>query len=94
MPFVSPEKEQTKSLEKNEEEFEDYLNDFALAVWTLLGNVSQSSSHLVRHAYGRLDEAVLIEFKDIWAVLCGLAESIIGPFDRNRDDKAKRLETQ
>ncbi|XP_044492917.1 exportin-2-like [Mangifera indica] len=28
----------------NEEEFQGYLNDFALAVWTLLGNVSQSSS--------------------------------------------------
>ncbi|KAJ6320195.1 hypothetical protein OIU78_015556 [Salix suchowensis] len=31
-------------MEKNEEEFKDYLNDFAQAVWTLLGNVSQSSS--------------------------------------------------
>ncbi|XP_061370368.1 exportin-2 [Gastrolobium bilobum] len=31
-------------IEKNEEEFQGYLNDFALAVWTLLGNVSQSSS--------------------------------------------------
>ncbi|KAK7338072.1 hypothetical protein VNO77_18670 [Canavalia gladiata] len=31
-------------MEKNEEEFQGYLNDFALAVWTLLGNVSQSSS--------------------------------------------------
>ncbi|XP_061348064.1 exportin-2-like [Gastrolobium bilobum] len=30
-------------IEKNEEEFQGYLNDFALAVWTLLGNVSQSS---------------------------------------------------
>ncbi|BAT87834.1 hypothetical protein LR48_Vigan09g163900 [Vigna angularis] len=30
-------------MEKNEEEFQAYLNDFALAVWTLLGNVSQSS---------------------------------------------------
>jgi exportin-2 (importin alpha re-exporter) len=31
-------------MEKNEEEFQGYLNDFALAVWTLLGNVSQSTS--------------------------------------------------
>ncbi|KAK4267014.1 hypothetical protein QN277_023861 [Acacia crassicarpa] len=31
-------------MEKNEEEFQGYLNDFALAVWTLLANVSQSSS--------------------------------------------------
>ncbi|OIW02302.1 hypothetical protein TanjilG_11196 [Lupinus angustifolius] len=31
-------------MEKNEEEFQGYLNDFALAVWTLLGNVSQLSS--------------------------------------------------
>ncbi|XP_022924701.1 exportin-2-like [Cucurbita moschata] len=31
-------------MEKNEEEFQGYLNDFALAVWGLLGNVSQSSS--------------------------------------------------
>ncbi|XP_054780699.1 exportin-2 [Prosopis cineraria] len=31
-------------IEKNEEEFQCYLNDFALAVWTLLGNVSQSAS--------------------------------------------------
>ena len=31
-------------MKKNEEEFKDYLNDFAQAVWTLLGNVSQSSS--------------------------------------------------
>ncbi|KAL3604227.1 hypothetical protein D5086_005086, partial [Populus alba] len=31
-------------MEKNEEEFKDYLNDFAQAVWTLLGKVSQSSS--------------------------------------------------
>ncbi|KAK1559825.1 hypothetical protein Q3G72_018825 [Acer saccharum] len=31
-------------MEKNEEEFQGYLNDFALAVWTLLGNVSQFSS--------------------------------------------------
>lgn len=31
-------------MEKNEDEFKDFLNDFALAVWTLLGNVSQSSS--------------------------------------------------
>ena len=31
-------------MEKNEEEFQGYLNDFALAVWTLLGNVSQSSN--------------------------------------------------
>ncbi|MED6180174.1 hypothetical protein PIB30_007680 [Stylosanthes scabra] len=31
-------------MEKNEEEFQGYLNEFALAVWTLLGNVSQSSS--------------------------------------------------
>ncbi|XP_057454837.1 exportin-2 [Lotus japonicus] len=31
-------------MEKNEEEFQGFLNDFALAVWTLLGNVSQSSS--------------------------------------------------
>ncbi|CAL0318043.1 unnamed protein product [Lupinus luteus] len=31
-------------MEKSEEEFQGYLNDFALAVWTLLGNVSQLSS--------------------------------------------------
>ena len=31
-------------MEKNEEEFQGYLNDFALAVWSLLGNVSQASS--------------------------------------------------
>ncbi|TKY64094.1 Exportin-2 protein [Spatholobus suberectus] len=31
-------------MEKNEEEFQGFLNDFALAVWTLLGNVSQLSS--------------------------------------------------
>ncbi|KAF1863775.1 hypothetical protein Lal_00030879 [Lupinus albus] len=31
-------------MEKNEEEFQGYLNDFALAVWTLLGSVSQLSS--------------------------------------------------
>lgn len=31
-------------MEKNEEEFQGFLNDFALAVWTLLGNVSQSST--------------------------------------------------
>jgi len=31
-------------MEKNEEEFKVFLNDFALAVWTLLGNVSQSTS--------------------------------------------------
>ncbi|KAJ7951318.1 exportin-2-like [Quillaja saponaria] len=31
-------------MEKNEEEFQGYLNEFALAVWTLLGNVSQASS--------------------------------------------------
>ncbi|KAL5859516.1 hypothetical protein ACOSQ4_000812 [Xanthoceras sorbifolium] len=31
-------------MEKNEEEFQGYLNDFALAVWTLLGNVSQTSA--------------------------------------------------
>ncbi|XP_011023163.1 PREDICTED: exportin-2-like [Populus euphratica] len=31
-------------MEKNEEEFKDYLNDFAQAVWTLLGKVSQSPS--------------------------------------------------
>ncbi|KAJ1429475.1 Importin-beta, N-terminal domain [Sesbania bispinosa] len=31
-------------MEKNEEEFQGFLNDFALAVWTLLGNVSQSTS--------------------------------------------------
>uniref|UniRef100_A0A2P2JD21 Uncharacterized protein MANES_01G245400 n=1 Tax=Rhizophora mucronata TaxID=61149 RepID=A0A2P2JD21_RHIMU len=31
-------------MEKNEDEFKDYLNDFALAIWTLLGNVSQTSS--------------------------------------------------
>lgn len=31
-------------MKMNEEEFQGYLNDFALAVWTLLGNVSQSSS--------------------------------------------------
>ncbi|KAE7999346.1 hypothetical protein FH972_003788 [Carpinus fangiana] len=31
-------------MEKNEEEFQGYLNDFALAVWSLLGNVTQSSS--------------------------------------------------
>ncbi|KAK3194607.1 hypothetical protein Dsin_025917 [Dipteronia sinensis] len=31
-------------MEKNEEEFQGYLNDFAFAVWTLLGNVSQFSS--------------------------------------------------
>ncbi|KAI4328926.1 hypothetical protein L6164_021240 [Bauhinia variegata] len=31
-------------MEKNEEEFQGYLNDFALAVWTLLGSVSQSPS--------------------------------------------------
>ncbi|KAK0601068.1 hypothetical protein LWI29_021018 [Acer saccharum] len=30
-------------MERNEE-FQGYLNDFALAVWTLLGNVSQSSA--------------------------------------------------
>lgn len=29
-------------MEKNEEEFQAYLNDFALAVWGLLGNVSAS----------------------------------------------------
>ncbi|CAI0469640.1 unnamed protein product [Linum tenue] len=29
-------------MEKNEEEFQPYLNDFALAVWTLLVNVSQN----------------------------------------------------
>ncbi|GLT76990.1 hypothetical protein SLA2020_486200 [Shorea laevis] len=31
-------------MEKNEEEFQGYLNDFASAVWTLLTNVSLSSS--------------------------------------------------
>ncbi|KAK9279305.1 hypothetical protein L1049_012984 [Liquidambar formosana] len=31
-------------MEKNEEEFQGYLNDFALAVWSLLGKVSASSS--------------------------------------------------
>ncbi|KAF5451758.1 hypothetical protein F2P56_026835, partial [Juglans regia] len=31
-------------MEKNEEEFQGYLNDFALAIWSLLGNVTQSSS--------------------------------------------------
>lgn len=31
-------------IEKNEEEFQEYLNDFALAVWSLLGSVSASSS--------------------------------------------------
>ncbi|KAF5464480.1 hypothetical protein F2P56_014554 [Juglans regia] len=31
-------------MEKNEEEFQGYLNDFVLAVWSLLGNVTQSSS--------------------------------------------------
>lgn len=31
-------------IEKNEEEFEEYLNDFALAVWSLLTTVSASSS--------------------------------------------------
>lgn len=31
-------------MEKNEEEFQGYLNDFASAVWSLLGNVSQASS--------------------------------------------------
>lgn len=31
-------------MEKNEEEFKSYLNDFAFAVWTLLANVSQSSN--------------------------------------------------
>ncbi|KAB1219642.1 Exportin-2 [Morella rubra] len=31
-------------MEKNEEEFQGYLNEFALAVWSLLGNVTQSSS--------------------------------------------------
>ncbi|MFQ6619871.1 hypothetical protein Gotur_000158 [Gossypium turneri] len=31
-------------MEKNEEEFQGYLNDFASAVWSLLTNVSQSSS--------------------------------------------------
>ena len=30
-------------MEKNEEEFQVYLNDFALAVWSLLGTVTQSS---------------------------------------------------
>jgi exportin-2 (importin alpha re-exporter) len=30
-------------MEKNEE-FKDYLNDFAQSVWTLLGNLSQSLS--------------------------------------------------
>ncbi|TKY61247.1 Exportin-2 protein [Spatholobus suberectus] len=33
-------------MEKNEEEFQGYLNDFALAVWTLLGNVSQSLAEI------------------------------------------------
>lgn len=31
-------------MEKNEEEFQGYLNDFAQAVWSLLGNVNQSQS--------------------------------------------------
>ncbi|KAK3200600.1 hypothetical protein Dsin_024015 [Dipteronia sinensis] len=31
-------------MEENEEEFQGYLNDFALAVWAVLGNVSQSSA--------------------------------------------------
>lgn len=31
-------------MEKNEEEFQGYLNDFAIAVWSLLGTVTQSSS--------------------------------------------------
>ncbi|CAN0889573.1 CAS [Linum grandiflorum] len=31
-------------MEKNEEEFQPYLNDFALAVWSLLVNVSQNPS--------------------------------------------------
>ncbi|KAF3439849.1 hypothetical protein FNV43_RR18127 [Rhamnella rubrinervis] len=31
-------------MEKNEEEFHGYLNNFASAVWSLLGNVSQASS--------------------------------------------------
>ncbi|KAL0002317.1 hypothetical protein SO802_016098 [Lithocarpus litseifolius] len=31
-------------MEKNEEEFQVYLNDFVLAVWSLLGTLTQSSS--------------------------------------------------
>ena len=30
-------------MEKNEEEFQVYLNDFAIVVWSLLGTVTQSS---------------------------------------------------
>uniref|UniRef100_A0A7N0VK74 Importin N-terminal domain-containing protein n=1 Tax=Kalanchoe fedtschenkoi TaxID=63787 RepID=A0A7N0VK74_KALFE len=35
-------------IEKNEEEFQAYLNDFALSIWNLLVNVSSSSSPAAR----------------------------------------------
>ncbi|GAV68224.1 CAS_CSE1 domain-containing protein/IBN_N domain-containing protein/Cse1 domain-containing protein [Cephalotus follicularis] len=84
-------------MEKNEEEFQGYLNDFALAVWTLLGNVSQASSRdrLAVMAIKFLTTVSTSVHHTLFAgegVIPQICQSIVIPNVRLRDDDEELFE--
>ncbi|GLT79782.1 hypothetical protein SLA2020_512570 [Shorea laevis] len=84
-------------MEKNEEEFQGYLNDFASAVWTLLTNVSQSSSRdkLAVTAMKFLTTVSTSVHHALFAsdgVIPQICQSIVIPNVRLRDDDEELFE--
>ncbi|KAJ8748577.1 hypothetical protein K2173_003478 [Erythroxylum novogranatense] len=84
-------------MEKNEEEFQEYLNDFALAVWTLLANASQSSRHdrLAITAIKFLTTVSTSVHHSLFAgdgVILQICQSIVIPNVRLRDDDEEVFE--
>ncbi|KAJ8900448.1 hypothetical protein K2173_025225 [Erythroxylum novogranatense] len=84
-------------MEKNEEEFQGYLNEFVLAVWTLLGNVSQSSARdrLAVTAIKFLTTVSASVHHSLFAgegVIPQICQSIVIPNVRLRDDDEELFE--
>ncbi|XP_065860166.1 exportin-2 [Euphorbia lathyris] len=84
-------------MEKNEEEFKGYVEGFALAIWTLLGNVSQSSSRdrLAVTAIKFLTTVSTSVQHTLFAnagVIPQICQSIVIPNVRLRDDDEELFE--
>ncbi|XWS76864.1 hypothetical protein CRYUN_Cryun01aG0214600 [Craigia yunnanensis] len=84
-------------MEKNEEEFQGYLNDFASAVWSLLTNVSQSSSRdkLAVTAMKFLTTVSTSVHHTLFAnegVILQICQSIVIPNVRLRDEDEELFE--
>lgn len=84
-------------MEKNEEEFQGYLNDFALGVWTLLGRVSilPSRDRLTITAIKFLTTVSTSVRHDLFAgegVIPQICQSIVIPNVRLRDEDDELFE--